>query len=143
MIHLTIAERLMTDMDRHAVAAYPEECCGVLVGRRAMSGAGERATVSLVIRARNIHDGSRFRRFTIAPEDLLRAHKRARQRGQEVVGYYHSHPDRAAVPSDHDRSAADPGVSHLILAVRRDRVVARRSWHLPVDGSHFEEERLV
>lgn len=143
MIDLTIPERLLTEMQRHALHAYPEECCGILVGQRAAGGVSKSATVSQVIRGRNLHDGPRSRGFAIAPEDLLWAHKQAQQRGEDVIGYYHSHPDGEALPSKLDHRAADPGVSHLILAVRPGRVVCCRSWRLPTAGSRFEEERLV
>lgn len=142
MNRLSIAEQLVGEMERHALAAYPDECCGVLVGHRVVSSAQQRATVRLVIRARNAHTGLRTRRFAIAPEDLVRAHRQARRRGEQVIGYYHSHPDRPALPSNLDRRAAAPGVSHLILSVRRHRVMACRSWYLPAAGSDFEEERL-
>lgn len=133
----------MRELERHALAAYPEECCGILLGRREPGGDRVRASVSLVIRARNVDQGPRSRRFTAAPQDLLRAHLEARRREEEVVGYYHSHPDREARPSALDCRTADPGMSHVILSVLAGRVVASRSWYREAGSVQLEEEYIV
>lgn len=128
-------------MQEHAEAAYPEECCGVLIGR---SSRAERpvGAVELVLPARNDHPDNRRTRYLIPPELLLAAHKQARAAGLDVLGYYHSHPDRPAVPSETDRQNAWPGVSYVILAVEQGRVAAIRSWRLVDARGAFEEEAL-
>jgi proteasome lid subunit RPN8/RPN11 len=124
----------------HAGAAYPEECCGVLLGRELADGAG--AAVVAVQAANNERSDSRHNRYVIPPQAVLAAHKQARARGLEVVGYYHSHPDHPAVPSDFDREHAWPGLSYLIVAVEIGRPAAARSWRLTDDRRRFVEERV-
>jgi proteasome lid subunit RPN8/RPN11 len=67
----------------------------------------------------------------------------AEARGLEVIGYFHSHPDHPARPSEFDRDHAWPWYSYLILAVHDGRTVARRSWQLREDRSTFDEETIV
>jgi proteasome lid subunit RPN8/RPN11 len=123
---------------RHAEAAYPEECCGFLLGR-----AGGGATfVERVAAADNERQDSRRNRFLIHPEAVLAAHKEARAAGLDVVGYYHSHPDHPAQPSEFDREHAWPGLSYLIVSVRDGRMAEGRSWRLADDRERFAEEKI-
>lgn len=122
---------------RHAALAYPEECCGVLVGT--MSAV--RARVVHLLETANVAPRRR-RRYAIDPESLLFAHRQAREAGQEVVGYYHSHPDASASPSARDLEEAWPGVCYLIVEVVAGAAVALRGWRLPGQGKRFEEIAL-
>ena len=90
----------------------------------------------------NVATGDRVRRFTIAPELLLRAHKRVAGSPFDVVGYYHSHPDGSAIPSERDREAAWPGVSYLIVGVEAGSDMVFRSWRLSEDRARFREETV-
>ncbi len=90
----------------------------------------------------NVHAGSRRRRFAIAPEALLRAQKAARAAGLAVIGYYHSHPDAAAVPSAADLSAAWPEVSYLIVELGPEGVGGLRSWRLDRASGAWVEEQV-
>jgi proteasome lid subunit RPN8/RPN11 len=119
---------------RHAALAYPEECCGVLVGTPAPDG----ARVQTVLEAANVAP-RRQRRYSIDPVSLLFAHRQARDAGRQVVGYYHSHPDTPAFPSERDLAEAWPGVIYLIVEVMAGAVVALRGWRLGGDGQGFEE----
>jgi proteasome lid subunit RPN8/RPN11 len=136
---LAITRRHLEAVARHAAAAYPEECCGFLLGR---FGAGEDGVlVERVLPARNEHAESPRSRFLIAPETVLAARREARGLGLDVVGYYHSHPDHAAEPSAHDLEDAWPNVSYLIVPVAEGLPGAPRSWRLQ-DGGGFEEEAV-
>jgi proteasome lid subunit RPN8/RPN11 len=123
---------------RHGEASYPEECCGFLLGR---SG-GEETLVERLIPVENERQDSRHNRFLIHPETVLAAHKEARARGLDVVGYYHSHPDHPARPSEFDREHAWPGLSYVIVSVEGGRVAEARSWRLSDDRERFEEEAI-
>lgn len=136
MLVLSAAD--LATLRRHALERYPEECCGILLGRML----GEEARIERVVQADNSHDGSRERRYAIAPRDLLAAQKAARGEGRQVVGYYHSHPGHPAVPSARDREHAWPGASYLILSVEAGRVGEVRSWRLGADGEGFAEEAV-
>jgi proteasome lid subunit RPN8/RPN11 len=136
---LVLSARHGAAIEQHAAAVYPEECCGVLVGRP-LDGGERGALVEQILPARNDRLESRHNRFLIPPEVVLAAHKEARARGLDVVGYYHSHPDHPAVPSEFDREHAWPGLAYLIVAVDKGRAVERRSWRLTADRERFEEE---
>lgn len=138
MSRLVLLPRHLFTIQRHAQIAYPEECCGILMGR-ALRGR-EGVFVERVLSVPNGHTEDRSRRFAIAPETLLAAQKEARGIGLEIVGYYHSHPDQPARPSEHDREHAWPGLSYLIVSVNGREVAETRSWRLADDRSQFEEE---
>ena len=122
----------MRAVDRLAIASYPEECCGVLLGRM--------AAVEAIWPTANAHPGPRSKRYEIDVRELYEVHRAAREKGLEVVGYYHSHPDAPARPSARDRETALPGVSYLILAVTAGRIVDRRAWRFLGEDSPFGEE---
>lgn len=117
-----------------AEGAWPYECCGVLVG----CSSGRRQTDVLdVWLARNMAVDRR-RRFRIPPEDLISAQRRARTRGLRVVGYFHSHPEEQPMPSDLDVDLAWPGLSYLIVEVRRGRSRGASCWRIE-DGQALAE----
>jgi proteasome lid subunit RPN8/RPN11 len=141
---LSIGRAILSAIVRHAEAAYPEEACGILVGRFATGAGGERAgaRVERAVPAENVHEDRR-RRFAIAPEVLLAAQKAARAEGLDLVGYSHSHPDHPAEPSETDRADAWPGVSYLIVPVAAGAAGEARSWRLAPETGVFGEERVV
>lgn len=122
-----------------ARAAYPEEGCGVLVGRDEDGG---RRTVTRAVPAENVVDASRGNRYLIAPERLLAIEREARTQGLEVLGFFHSHPDHPARPSAFDLEHAWPYYSYLIVSVADGRVAGARSWRLAADRSAFDEETI-
>jgi proteasome lid subunit RPN8/RPN11 len=136
---LSVAATDLEAIGRHGERTYPEECCGFLLGL----AAGDRTRVDRVVPAANERQDSRHNRFVMSPETVLAAHKEARAAGLSVVGYYHSHPDHPAVPSEFDREHAWPGLSYLIVAIRGGQVEAARSWRLRDDRERFEEETLT
>jgi proteasome lid subunit RPN8/RPN11 len=137
---LAISRRHLEAVERHAAAAYPEECCGFLLGRAGAAAEGLR--VERVLPARNEHPESRSSRFLIPPETVLAARREGRRAGLDVVGYYHSHPDHPAEPSEHDRADAWPHVSYLIVPVAGGEPGPPRSWRLREAGGGFEEEAV-
>src|ERR1700674_1566031 len=136
---LAVSAADMDAIGRHAVRTYPEECCGFLLGEE-RDGT---TMVARVVPAANERQDSRHNRFVMSPETVLAAHKEARAAGLSVVGYYHSHPDHPAEPSEFDREHAWPGLSYLIVAVRRGQVDRPSSWRLRDDRGRFEEEYLA
>lgn len=141
MSRLLISDKHLQTISHHAAATYPEECCGFLIGRPAADAPGS-MRVSRVLAAQNSRQDSRHNRFEIGPQMVLAAHKEARSAGLEVIGYYHSHPDHPARPSDFDREHAWPGLSYLIVSVRQGKVAETRSWRLQDDRQSFEEETV-
>jgi proteasome lid subunit RPN8/RPN11 len=124
---LRIDAPLHDDLRRHAEEAYPRECCGVLVGREA----GDGRRVTRTVRCANAAAGDAGARYEIDPRDLLRAARAARERGEAIVGFYHSHPDHPARPSAADLAEACwPGCSYVITSVERGRAGETASFRL-------------
>ena len=123
----------------HAKESYPEECAGALVG---IDNGGTRVVVD-VWRAENTHEEERRRRFLIEPLKIKEFEELAEEREMGVLGFYHSHPDHAAEPSEYDREYAWPGYSYVIASVSRENVEEMRSWTLKDDRSGYDEEPIV
>ena len=123
----------------HAKEAYPEECAGALVG---MNVEGMKIVVD-VWRAENTHEEERSRRFLIEPLKVKEFEERAAERDMDVLGFYHSHPDHPAEPSEYDREHAWPGWSYVIASVSAENVEDMRSWVLKGDRSGYDEEPIV
>ena len=124
----------------HAEDAYPEECAGALVGM----DVGEMKIVVDVWRAQNTREEEqRSRRFLIEPLQVKEFEERARERDMDLLGFYHSHPDHPAVPSQYDREHAWPYYSYVIASVGEEGVEGMRSWVLKDDRSGYEEEQIV
>jgi proteasome lid subunit RPN8/RPN11 len=140
MNRFVISPRHLQAIGHHASVSYPEECCGVLIGHA--GGETSPTLVERILSVGNERQDSRHNRYVISPETILSAQKEARALGLDIVGYYHSHPDHPARPSEFDREHAWPGLSYLIVAVERGRVVEARSWRLTDDRESFDEETI-
>lgn len=123
----------------HLCRAYPEEGCGVLLGRETAAG----REIETVIGFDNVREDSRHNRYLVSPEQFLAAEKQARTAGLDVVGFFHSHPDHPSRPSAFDLEHAWPWYSYLIVSVEQRQVKDARSWRLTDDRSRFEPEDLV
>jgi proteasome lid subunit RPN8/RPN11 len=133
---LTLCNKWKDIIRAEAEAAYPDECCGVLIGRL-----DDAKTVDGVIPIHNAREKSeQFHRFTIESEDLLRAEHIAQSQKCDVLGFYHSHPDHPAFPSDYDREHALPFYSYVIAAVEKGSAKDVTSWELKADRSAFTQE---
>lgn len=136
MSSLLLSPPLRAEIASLVVAAYPDEACGLLLGR-------ERSGRAQVLRqwpARNLNVERSRDRFELDPLDYLAAEAAASQGGMSLLGVWHSHPDHPARPSVTDRELAWPGWSYLIVAVSASGVVDWRSWRLA--GEDFCEEEL-
>jgi len=123
----------------HGAADYPEECCGALLG----SVAGGAARVLRAEPLENERADERRRRFLIDPWEYRRMERLAEAEGLSLLGFYHSHPDHPAVPSEYDREHAFPFFHYLVMAVAAGRPGEISSWILSEDRGEFERERLV
>ena len=129
----------LTDRIRaHAAEAYPHECCGALFGRDADT---VREILDL-LPLPNQHESSPRKRFVITPEDFRRAEAAARDHALDLVGWYHSHPDHPALPSEFDRQHAWPWYSYVILSVARGTPGEMTAWRLADDRSRFGAETI-
>jgi proteasome lid subunit RPN8/RPN11 len=116
---LTITAEVDQAIRRHGQETYPHECCGALVGR-----AGR---VTSVVALPNTTDEGPRRRFLVRPSDYRLAEGRAGALGGELLGFYHSHPDHPARPSQYDLDHAWPTFAYIIVAVSGDQGLPRRS----------------
>lgn len=154
MMALRLKQAQMESIRRHGVRAYPNECCGLLLGH----ANGAEKEVQEVVPLTNLrHDPERAQelmpldepgresernRFLIDPLEQLRVEKDARARGLDVLGYYHSHPDHPARPSDYDCEHAWPWYSYIILSVSGGEPKELTSWVLADDRSKFNPEHV-
>lgn len=136
---ITIADKQLTEIREHGVRDYPYECCGLLLGRFE----ADRKIVTETYPISNAREESAKRnRFLITPEELMKGERYARQHGLEVVGFYHSHPDSPAVPSQYDLEHAWPTYSYIIVSTSADRANDLFSWEQEPDRSRFNQEEI-
>jgi proteasome lid subunit RPN8/RPN11 len=150
---LTISDRVDQEIRAHGQQTYPHECCGALVGR-------DNQVTAFVALPNTTEEGPR-RRFLVRPAEYREAERRASELGAELVGFYHSHPDHPARPSQYDLDHAWPTFAYIIVAVAGDGLARRRDgatsggataggatagdmtvWYLKNDRSSFEEGSL-
>jgi proteasome lid subunit RPN8/RPN11 len=118
----------------HGQETYPNECCGALIG-------GDGAVKHTFALPNTTEEGPR-RRFLVRPQDYQAAERRASQLGAELLGFYHSHPDHPARPSQYDLDHAWPVFSYVIVSVRQGVSGDMTSWRLREDRSAFDQEDL-
>lgn len=124
----------------HAREAYPEECAGVLVG---MDAGGTKVIVDVWRAENTFEEEERSHRFLIEPSKIKEFEEKARERDLDILGFYHSHPDHPAEPSEYDRDHAWPYYSYIIASVSKDNVEDMRSWVLRDDRSGYDEETIL
>jgi len=137
---ITLTRERLEEIRQHGVRDYPYECCGLLLGRFAEN---RRKVVTEIYPISNAREESAKRnRFLIEPEELMRGEKYARAQALEVVGFYHSHPDSPAVPSQYDLEHAWPTYSYIIVSTSADAANDLFSWEQEPDRSRFNPEEL-
>ena len=131
----------------HLEAGYPNEACGLFIGE--IDGADKRVLEAVPVNnawAPLEGDGAGHGlrdRFSIDPRDIVKADRDASKRGLDIIGFFHSHPDWPATPSETDRMWAWPVVSFMIVSVEQGRAGAARSWVLRDGRDAFDEETLI
>jgi proteasome lid subunit RPN8/RPN11 len=146
---LKISQEHLNQILTHAEQIYPEECCGILLGKISDYSKiivevwptentwNKDDSIELFNR-----QGSKKDRFTIAPEILLKAQKEARDRQLNIIGIYHSHPNHPAIPSEFDRAIAWPEYSYIIVSVIQGKAKDIFSWILD-DDRQFKQEKIT
>lgn len=153
---LILTPEHLEQIRRHAERTYPQECCGLLMGRLAGDDRKILAEVRPVDNAWGETAAESFqdvetvenpvttqeRRFTIAPEVLIQAQREGRDRNLSIIGIYHSHPDHPATPSEFDRRCAWAEYSYIIVSVERGKAADLKNWSL--DPRHqFQLEEMI
>lgn len=136
-IIVIISEREINKIYLHGEQKFPEECCGILIGQK------KKEIIILEARAmRNINEGTRDRRYSIDPIDLMKIDREAEEKGYEILGIYHSHPNHPSHPSRFDLEFAWPNFSYFILSVENGKSKMITSWKLKPDRSDFFQEKV-
>jgi proteasome lid subunit RPN8/RPN11 len=131
---LTVTGGVGKAIRAHGQETYPHECCGALVGRE--------NHVTAVVALPNTTEEAPRRRFLVRPSDYREAERQASELGAELLGFYHSHPDHPARPSQYDLDHAWPTFAYIIVAVADGTATDMTVWHLQEDRSRFEEGSL-
>jgi proteasome lid subunit RPN8/RPN11 len=151
---ILLSDAQLAAIRAHGVEEFPRECCGVLLG----DVEGEEKRVHEVRSLPNTFEPSeefersagtvgdapvgQERRYMVSPDVMFHLMQEERRTGRKVLGFYHSHPDHPARPSEYDRVWAMPWYSYIILSVLRGVPDAMTSWTLSQDGGRFDEERI-
>lgn len=138
MIYLT--EEHIKQIEKHGEQTYPFECGGMLVGHFAADGV--KTVIELLPMENAVDESEKHNRVLILPKDVLRAERQAREKKLDVVGYYHSHPDHPAVPSQFDLDHALPVWTYIIVSVEKGQAADVRAWEMENDRSKFNEEKI-
>lgn len=132
---ISIARKTLDDIHADAEATYPEECCGLLI-------ADGNKRVLNSIKMKNAYGGPKHDRYSIDPLELFKADRAISQKGLEIVGIYHSHPDYPATLSQFDLEHSFSWYSYVIVSVPKGRADDTRSWIPAEDHKSAVEERI-
>lgn len=137
---LIVTSDMLDAINRHALTAYPLECCGVMAGT-----AGDDGKEAEVLWRLENHapEEEAKRRYVIEPEAWMQLEDKAAEEGRELVGIYHSHPDSPSEPSEFDRRHALPFLSYMIVSVVDGTSEAVDTWVLEPDRQSFFKEEVV
>lgn len=152
---LAITSEQLAQILSHAEQAYPQECCGLLMGRQELDN---RKIIVEVLPTENVWSETTAElfqdpeskdsitapqeRFTIAPEVLMQAQREGRKRHLSIIGIYHSHPDHPAIPSEFDRLWGWREYSYIIVSVEQGHAMNLLNWSLD-DQHQFQPEELI
>ena len=138
---ITVKPEHIAAIKARGEASYPNECCGLLIGRTEPDG--RKIVVETFLIDNAIDEGKQHDRSLITPLDLMRGEKYARSKQLDVVGNYHSHPDWPAEPSQFDLDHAWPTWSYIIVSVPEAKATDIFSWEMEPDRSHFNAEDML
>lgn len=144
MIPLALPPELRRIIEREGMAAFPDECCGILIGREIDNAEDKRRVVDRLVPGRNVFEADeRYHRFSIDPRAQLKAEREAGVEGKMVLGFYHSHPNHPARPSEYDREHGWPFYSYLIVSIMNGTAADMTSWVLNDQTNQFEGQEIV
>jgi proteasome lid subunit RPN8/RPN11 len=144
---LKLSESIYNTLRKHGEETYPHECCGVLLGRSCQNADSDDVNeVADAVRAGNTRTDSAHNRYHIAPQELVRIQRQGRERGLDIVGFYHSHPDHPAEWSKTDFAEAHwLACSYVITAIANGVAQQTNSFLLTgtsEDDKSFQDEQI-
>ena len=137
---IQITEKLLDEIREHGQRDYPYECCGLLIGR--FEAEGRKVVLETYAISNAREESAKRNRFLITPEELIGGEKHAASKALDVVGFYHSHPDCPAVPSQYDLEHAWPTYSYIIVSTNSEQAKELFSWEQEPDRTRFNEEQI-
>jgi proteasome lid subunit RPN8/RPN11 len=141
---LVLSDALRRRIESEGAAAYPNECCGILVGLDVGGGSEKRRIVDRLEAGTNVFEADeQYHRFSIDPRQQMMAERAAEAEGKVVLGFYHSHPDHPARPSEYDREHGWPFYSYVIVAIAKGKPADMTSWVLDEKTNQFVAQPIV
>jgi proteasome lid subunit RPN8/RPN11 len=146
---LVLTSQQKAQIEREGVAAHPNECCGAMLGKDMGSGKTILRIVHRLEKLTNSYAADeQYHRFSLNPRELMELDKRAGEMGMAVLGFYHSHPDHPARPSETDRLHAWPYYSYVIVSISKGADVGGTSmpltsWQLDEATEQFVAEEVI
>lgn len=137
---ITLTPTHVAAISSHGERDYPYECCGLLIGR--FESVEEKLVLETYPISNAREESAKRNRFLIQPEELMKGERYARNKDLEVVGFYHSHPESPAVPSQYDLEHAWPTYSYIIVSVIKEKAGDLFSWEQEPDRSKFNREEM-
>src|SRR5579862_4593023 len=139
---LLMSDKIAEEIRGHGSRDYPNETCGAMLGVDGADGNAESREVRALFPLVNRRDDSPRNRFSVTADDVRAAERAAADQKLELIGWYHSHPDHPARPSEFDRDHAWPWYSYVIVSVAAGQPRDMTSWRLADDRSHFDPEEI-
>ena len=141
---LILPSILHQKIEREGVRAYPNECCGVMIGHDVggLNGSVHRVVERLQPLTNSFEKEEQFHRFRLDPLEYIQVEKAAGAEGKLVLGFYHSHPDCPAQPSEYDRAHGWPFYSYVIVSILKGQPADMTSWLLDEATEQFSEEKI-
>lgn len=137
---LVLSEKIARQIEAAGSAAFPNECCGMLIGSESEVG----RVIERIEPADNAFaSDEQYHRFSIHPLQQLKAERAASKEGKILIGFYHSHPDHPARPSEYDREHAWETFSYVIVEIRSGEPKEMTSWMLDEKTRTFSRQTIV
>ncbi len=136
---IKIPASVVYQIGKHGEKTYPEECCGIILGRN--DGIGQ--VVEEIVELENEQGENRRRRFFVTPKQYMLAERIAAEKKMELLGFYHSHPDHPAAPSEFDRDHALPWFTYVIVAIANGEAKDTTAWLLSESREKFDKKELL
>ena len=138
---ITLSKTLLNQIKQHGEDTFPEECCGALLGE--CHADEDNREVKLIVKIENLSQENKARRFMITPKDYMKMEKMAIEKKMQLLGFYHSHPNHPAKPSETDLNYAWPNFSYPIVSIMAGKFDVIRSYALVPEKKEFAEEKVI
>jgi proteasome lid subunit RPN8/RPN11 len=144
MNNLILPDNIARKIEAEGVAAFPNECCGMLIGHDLREGDVVRRIVDRIEPADNAFESDeQYHRFSIHPLQQLKAERAAQKENKILIGFYHSHPDHPARPSEYDREHAWETFSYVIVQIQSGKPGDMTSWMLDAKSRQFSQQQIA